>query len=112
MDSLTYENFIRAAFGLALDPNRQSVERSADPARLANADYFTIHHINKVKVATTYAMSIFKSELVNSHDCSDSDHETMDRSIEDTLNATTVDEIITLIRGFRDIVSSYNIYQS
>jgi hypothetical protein len=60
MNGLTYENFIRGAFG-------RDVERAGDLAQLAEAGIFEVQsELPQVKAATAYAMAIYKIESSSS----------------------------------------------
>ena len=91
-NALTYENFIRGAF---------NVERSGDPAELAEAGLFRSSDPNdfvKIKVATAYAMVVYSRNLTGN----DFDYDRLDQIPVDATSASNHETLIELIKEFKD----------
>lgn len=104
-----YELFIRRAFGISMD--RKLIDKSEDPASLANADYFKIaDEISLVKAGIAYAMSIYVFHARNYKNLSNSEHNKMMEYINSVQNATSHKQILELIQSFdEEVVNAYNL---
>lgn len=108
-DAWKYESFIRRAFGISL--NCKVIDKSEDPASLANANYFHIaEEISLVKAGVAYAMSIYVFHARNYKNLSNSEDNKMKEYINSIQNATSHKEILELIRSFdEEVVNAYNL---
>ncbi len=84
-----YERFVRHAF---------HVERSQDPAGLADTSYFYQENIALIKAAVTYAMAIYQNQNTIMED---SDYRSF---INNVLEAEKIEEISDLIEQFNVFV--------
>lgn len=108
MKAMSYELFIRAAFGLA--KNGTIIEQFEDPARIASAGNFTIENIAKVKAGIGYAMEIFSVAVINHQGISltDGEMQMLDDFTEKVINAPDLDTISSLIDEFeKDVIDKY-----
>lgn len=104
MNALGYEHFVRRAFSIALD---KDIERSEDPAALANADIFNMsdcHH--QVIIGTAYAMEIF-SNIIKADSITNEQSALLETIIKNVLNSSTNDEIYSNIELFKDSFKEY-----
>ena len=116
MMALGYEHFIRRAFEWAYLCNSGSykeVERSGDPARLANADYYNDNNLINVIIGTSYAIKIFISLIKNNQINSDKilshdENIQMNTFLGRTLMSKTVSEVGQVINEFKDFCYSIN----
>ena len=103
-NSLGNEHFIRTAFEVALN---RDCERSGDPARLANADYFnTNSDLSKVKSVVSYSIYIYNTVIKNDHYdhpaiLDTEDYNRMDTIADDVINAPDIATINRLITEYR-----------
>ncbi|KAF1678597.1 hypothetical protein [Bacillus sp. SKDU12] len=104
-----YETFIRRAFGISL--NGKVINRSEDPAGLANADNFNIaDEISLVKAGIAYAMSIYVFHARRYKNISISELKKMREYINSVQNATSHKQILELIQSFdEEVVNAYNL---
>ncbi|MCY7919545.1 hypothetical protein [Bacillus vallismortis] len=104
-----YERFIRRAFGISM--NRKLIDKSKDPASLADAAYFNIaDEISLVKAGVAYAMSIYVFHARNYKNLSSSEDNKMMEYINSVQNATSHKEILELIQSFdEEVVNAYNL---
>lgn len=58
---MKYEGFVRGAFSLN---NEESINRGEDPAHLAEAGYWNLNNVDKVKTGTAYAMAIYNAHII------------------------------------------------
>ncbi|MBF0611591.1 MAG: hypothetical protein HQL55_10755 [Magnetococcales bacterium] len=98
MDALKYEDFMRRAFGLALNDGIM-IERWGDPAKWADTDVFEYENINKVKAGLIYAIGIICSE-VKEHKCD----ALCDEYINNIAKAKSKTDILQIIKSFDDHV--------
>lgn len=97
MSALSYEYFVRRAFG--------DVERGGDPAGLAEADIYNLSndetYLNKLKLGLGYAMTILNNQYGEEKLLRDpEDYEKMDRFVSDVLNAEDATEIDLIIERY------------
>lgn len=105
---MKYETFIRGAFSIYSD---NLIGRCEDPARIANADVFSVDNINTIKAGISYSMIIYKHEICEKNQISDSEYNDMDRIISDVINAPDKVTIFNLIKQFDKYVSKYVVYK-
>lgn len=96
--ALGYEGFIRFAFSL----NGQDVDRSGDPANMANADSLQYGNFNSVKATVAYGITAVNSAILNSQA---STPEVVRKKLQDyvdaSLSAQSPAEIINIIADYR-----------
>lgn len=110
MDAMTYEGFVRGAFSL----NKSTmINRSEDPARLAEAGLWNVNDLNRIKIGTAYALEAYSAEIKeilsskdmdNSYETFSTDSENL---LEMTLAASELTEILDIIERFQVYKSKY-----
>lgn len=101
MDAMTYEGFMRGAFGIL---DNTLIERGGDPARLANADIFNFGSIEEVKTGAAYGIGIYNSHIFNNClSISDEDQTALRQSLSGVINSSNKDEIIVILKNYRTI---------
>ena len=100
MGALTYEYFVRKAFG-------DNIGRGGDPAGLAEADIYNssydITEMNKLKIGAGYAIAIYNYNYIENKKLRDpDDYERMDQFINEVLAAQTGEEIVKIIESYAD----------
>ena len=91
---MTYEYFVRFAFGLALD---KKVGQLEDPAEFADAGVITSGNLAEAKIGTGYAIGIMTKHIRNT----DMDKfEVMNGYLERVLAAQSVKEVVAIIEDF------------
>lgn len=108
MEALRYETFIRNAFSYALN---KSIDRSGDPAGLAEADIYNDRNLNKVKVGACYAIEIFTDSIMNKVEIDENEDKRISAYFDKVMKCKNVLEIGKLIEDFRKTVVDkyYNI---
>jgi len=107
-ENLTFENFIRDAFSMALG---RQIERWGDPAGLANTDIFSSGGLHEVKASVSYSMCIWKSHFRENHYNhpvvqDPAKYNRMDTIIADVLNASDKMSVHRFIEEFNDIFNN------
>lgn len=99
--NMTYETFIRRAFGLK---NGNIIERWGDPASLANTDVFSVGKLSSVKAAVAYSMEIFNYEIKERfhEELSEQQYNQLDAYVDSVINAQTKVEIYESITSYVD----------
>ena len=97
MSALSYEYFVRRAFG--------GSARGGDPAGLAEADIYNLAndktYLNKIKIGTGYAIAILNHMYGEEKLLRDpEDYEKMDEFVSDALNAEDANEIYSIIERY------------
>lgn len=100
MDAMGYETFIRRAFSLG----DTLIDRSGDPASLANTDIFSERKIDSVKVAIAYSMEIFNSQVENNCSISDDESDRLEVFIKQIINAASLQDISTILDSYVETV--------
>lgn len=98
---MEYELFIRRAFGMALG---DMPGRGADPAGLADADYFSKYsgNLNDVKIGLGYAVRIYGHQLeLKDQDAYAKESDFIDGWIDAVMNAGTFEELCEKIEEFK-----------
>lgn len=100
MSALTYEYFVRNAFG-------QNIDRGGDPAGLAEADIYNLsnsnEYLNKLKIGTGYAISIYNHKYSNLKELRDpDDYKKMNQFIDEVIAAKTGQEVVEIIRRYKE----------
>lgn len=96
-----YEDFIRMAFGHALN---KEISRWGDPAKLASTDDFTENNLCRVKVAIGYSMEIYLHEIINSVDLSENEIDRLEKFVCTIVKAKDLGEIHDIIVNFKQSV--------
>ncbi len=97
--AMEYESFLRWAFGL---PQGIHIDQCGDPARETDANSFTERNLEGVKAATAYAMKIYWQNIVDQPNVPQSDHDRLKNFVINVINASTLDDISSLIAGFNE----------
>ncbi|WP_342497858.1 hypothetical protein [Bacillus sp. FSL L8-0654] len=101
MDALIYENFVRGAFGYVLNEDKKMLDRSGDPARLADAGYFRTAKLNELKAAVTYSMSIYNFQIREYHEPTEDDYGLTSYFVQAVNDAVNPSEILDLINRYK-----------
>ena len=99
--NLDWEFFTRAAFGFKYN-NGRNVQRSGDPAGLANNDLFNDKHFHDMVITTGYAMEILNQDIKNRSVAVASETIVMlDSFIVEILNVSTIHDIETILNSYK-----------
>jgi lactam utilization protein B len=96
MQAYKYETFVRRAFSL----RGTLIDRSGDPASLADTDVFSERKIDSVKAAIVYSMEIFNSEVENKCSIPDDESDNLENFIKQIINAANLQEISTILDSY------------
>lgn len=102
--NLTYENFIRFAFEVALN---RDVARWGDPAQLANTDVFAVGELPEIKAAVSYSMCILNCHIREFHRehaiiQNQQNYDRLDTIVADVINAPDKTTVYNLIVEYRE----------
>jgi hypothetical protein len=109
MQALSYETFIRGAFGLKAG---KIIGRWEDPAQMANTDAFMDSNLSSVKCAVGYAMEIFNTEIFNNRQgLQEVEHNRIDVFHDRIIAANDLNEVSKLIDEYKETVQDryYNV---
>lgn len=106
MAAMSYELLLRSAFGHISGNN---VERSDDPAGLAEADIWRSGDLVLVKIGTGYAMQIFLNEILNQgFEMDQAEFESLEEYARSVMGSEDLDNISELITDFREnVINKY-----
>lgn len=110
MFALSYETFVRGAFSL---DSATLIDRSQDPAMVAEADYWRIGDLSKVKAGAAYAIVAYSNHILEKcglEDDDDSLHSNLEDSLSRTFNTSTLEELQSIIEEVRRYVNQYVVF--
>ncbi|MGD1007869.1 MAG: hypothetical protein ABR980_11645 [Ignavibacteriaceae bacterium] len=104
MEALKYETLVRSAFGY---PGKK-VERSGDPAQMADTATYSLGDLTRIKIATGYSMEIFTTAIKNNKsEVLQKEKKRLDKFANRILKAKNLEEISNLIEEFNNTVINY-----
>ena len=101
---LNYEYFIRSAFGFA--GNGEMIERSGDPADLAEAGLLSNSNLAEAKAAIAYSSIIFTTAVINhvENDLEDGEYTRLTSYAQQVIDAENAALLNDIINEFRETV--------
>lgn len=108
MVALSYEGFVRGAFSLN---SSTLIERSEDPAKVAEVGYWNSENISKVKVGTAYAITAYSNQILETSTLVGDEYDQLHNNLENLLNyslqATSLRDLESIIQEARTYVDQY-----